>query len=161
MTKNKEAEITFVAHVSEGKLVLPLEAEVDMAIQFAKLEEGDKVKVSITPLKQVRSLNQNAYYWGVVLPAIRNGLRELGLRLSIELADEWVLKSLVDCDQATIHRHLKNTFCDKTELDWSKGIVIKKIPSTAEMTSEEFSDYISQVIQWANEVLEIEIPSNT
>lgn len=160
MKKNKEIEISFIASIHEGQLIVPTEHEIDLVMMFSKMLDGEKVRVSISRYQQARSLNQNAYYWGVVLPAIKDGLRELGLRLSIEMTDEWLVKNLVEADSATIHKVLKDKFCDKTEVDWSSGDVIMKTPSTAKMSTQDFSDYISQVIQWANEVLEISIPSN-
>jgi hypothetical protein len=93
--------------------------------------------VSITAFKKDRSSQQNRYYWGTVLK---------------------IISDYTGYSQNDLHDLFKSTFLP------SKMIVIggknKSITtSTAELTTVEFEQYISDVMQYAIESLSLYIPS--
>lgn len=104
-------------------------------------------KVSIKKVRANRSLNANAYYWGVVLPAVASGLEECwGESMEVEEVHEW----------------LKGKFNSQTVVDRSSGEVKGRRPcSTATLDTKEFGEYLEKVIQFAAEQLKVEIPTPT
>lgn len=87
---------------------------------------GQEVQVALERRQRLRSLRENAYYWGVVLPVLC----------------EWSGYTAEE-----MHDALKEKFlgkCDKRTKLW-------KTKSTAELTTAEFEDYVSEIRQWASE----------
>lgn len=91
-----------------------------------------------------RSLPQNAYYHSVIVPMVKEGLREAGWNEIITDGDA--------------HEYLKATFLKKGLVNEKTGEVIESIGSTATLTTIEFIGLIDAVIQWAAEFLNIQIP---
>lgn len=91
-----------------------------------------------------RSLQANAYLWGVVYKAVQAGLEEAwGERKSVE----W------------IHQYLKKRFLTEPVVNRTTGEVIDEtVGSTAELDTKAFAEYIDQIIQFAGEHLNVEIP---
>jgi hypothetical protein len=88
------------------------------------------------------TLPQNRYYRGIVVPTIRQFLYECGNRLSDE----------------DVHLMLKLKF-NPQNVHNQHGEVIESRPgSTTELNMTEMGAYIDQVIEWAREVLELQIP---
>lgn len=104
-------------------------------------------RVSIKKCRAVRSLNANAFYWGVILPAVANGLEECwGERMETEEVHEW----------------LKAKFNAKTVVNHHTGEVLDHRPcSTATLDVKEFSTYLDKVIKFAGEQLHVEVPTPT
>lgn len=90
-----------------------------------------------------RSLNQNAYYHGVVVPLVMEGLKDIGYN---------EIKTLSDA-----HECLKYLFLKKQIPNESTGEVIEILGSTAKLTTTEFNLFIDQVIRWAAEYLNVQI----
>lgn len=87
---------------------------------------GQDVQVLIEKKQKRRSLRENAYYWGVVLP---------------------VLCDWSGYSPEEMHDALKEKFlgkCDERTKLW-------KMKSTAELTTVEFEDYVSEIRKWASE----------
>lgn len=107
--------------------------------QFLLDNVGDIISIELKRNKK-RTNPQNAYYWGVVLPLIRNAINELGNEFSIEDTHEYL----------------------KLEFNTKEVIVIdelKVLPqSTAKLTTEEFTIYLEKCIKFAAEILGIVIP---
>jgi len=92
-----------------------------------------------------RSLPQNNYYWGVVVPLVRAGLYEQGFD-EIRTNDQ---------AHAIIKRyHLKNEVVSK-----DTGDILEQDGSTTELTPPAFNDFIERVARWAAEYLGIAIPA--
>ena len=91
-----------------------------------------KVKVVVRKWRKNRSLNQNSYYWGVVIKILAE---ELGY------TDE-------QCHNAL-----------KWEFLRVEGKRIPTIKSTALLTTLEFMDFIDKIQIWAAQELNINIPS--
>lgn len=108
---------------------------------FAELKDGTYLIKIAT--RRRRSLPQNAYYWGVVVDMVKDGLIDAGFR---------------DVDAEDAHELLKSKFLKKQVFSEQTGEVMDFYRSTAELTTFEFSEYIEKVAQWAAEYLGIAIP---
>jgi len=100
-------------------------------ISFLRQFEGKVLFLTIQPEKRPRSVEQNKYYWGVVIDVIG---RHLGY--SAEEA----------------HEALKWHFLIKL------GEVLPTVKSTTELTTVEFEEYLAKIRQWAAEFLNVSIP---
>jgi len=94
--------------------------------------EGKEVETTIQEKKYIRSLNQNSYYWGVVIPIIGDELGYFG--------DE-------------MHGVLGQKFLKYVD---DKGN--ERIKSTAKMKTNEFNDYLERVKIWASAEFNIYVP---
>ena len=115
---------TFVSHgsIKDGKLVMNNDHYFLGMIQG--FEDTNKVRITIEKERGTRSQNQNRYYWGVVLPVIAE---HMGERVE------------------DLHEVFKSRFLRKKRV-W-RGGEITILRSTSELTSDEFAEYLSQVIQ--------------
>jgi len=95
--------------------------------------EGHEVEFQPKRFKKVRSLNQNKFYFGVVVPAIGSAMGE--------------------DDIEAVHAMLK------FELNYYVAVIGKKevrIPlSTSDLTTDEFEKYLEKVRRWASEFLSL------
>lgn len=103
---------------------------------------GKKIELTIRPKRKTRSIFQNSYYWGVVVPMVRQGLLDVGYKVGIEQT----------------HDLLKAKFRQIEIVNESTGEIIKSIGSTTDMTTADFMDYLASIQQWAVEFLDIQIP---
>lgn len=91
-----------------------------------------------------RTLPQNAYYHGVVLIYVAEGLKEA-------TGEDWT--------GGRAHEFCKEKFLSIDIFSKKTGEVIGRfIRSTASLNKEEFAKYIDQIIQFASEQLNVEIP---
>lgn len=101
----------------------------DDAAAFAKVRSllrGSAVQILIERKGKARSLQENGYYWGVVVP----------------LLCDWSGYSRDEMHDSLKEKFLSH-FDDKTRLS--------RIKSTAELTPAEFEEYLSDVREWASE----------
>jgi len=91
-----------------------------------------------------RSLLQNAYYWSVIVPMVKDGLRETGYN-----------EVKTNEDAHTIIKHL---FLKKKIKSEKTGDEIEIEGSTAKLKTYEFNSFIDEVIMWAASYLSITIP---
>lgn len=90
-----------------------------------------------------RSNPQNRYYFGLVIPLIQEGIKQLGTEITKE-----------EC-----HEFLKARFNSEEIVNTETGEFVIIPRSTAGLNKELFSAYIEKVHQFAAEFLSIEIPS--
>ncbi len=91
--------------------------------------------VTVKLYNKTRSLEQNAYYWGVVIPTIQGFIRaHRGDDYSCEDIHEWYRTQFLESRPVTI-----------------KGQTVIARPSTTKLTTKEFSDYLELVIHHAAE----------
>jgi len=88
-------------------------------------KEGQIVEIFVRKVTRIRSLPQNRYYWGVVIPAIM----------------EWMGE---DIDKDQVHFALKEKFLSNR--DPNTGLVI--VFSTTKLTVEQFREYIDRIIRF-------------
>ena len=91
-----------------------------------------------------RSLNQNNFYWGVVVPLVKEGLKDIGYN------------EIRTNEQA--HETLKFLFLKKQIPNENTGEIIEILGSTAKLTTIEFNLLIEQVAQWCSEFLGFVLP---
>lgn len=85
MAKN---EVQFIVEVKKGWQTC---AAFLQLLRFMGMHREKKVKITAKEAKRTRSLSQNAFYWGCVVPVIQDMFNEHGN----------------DCDPETVHLYLK------------------------------------------------------
>ena len=103
---------------------------------------GKKVEICVQKKRKSRSVFQNAYYWGVVVPLVCDGLKDAG----------WLF------GKQETHDLLKAKFLQIEKVNEASGEIIKSIGTTTSITTSEMMDYIASIQQWAAEFLGVEIP---
>lgn len=101
----------------------------DDAVAFARVRgllRGQPVQVLIEPKRKPRSLAENGYYWGVVIPLL--------CEWSGYMSDE-------------MHDALKEKFLGR--YDEKNGLT--RMASTSSLSTVEFEKYMSDIRQWASE----------
>jgi hypothetical protein len=132
------AVIKHYGEVKEGKLI-----PYNRKRLTSDLSQMKDCEVEITiKRKGKRSLQQNRYYFGCVLPEIQHELKRLGN----------------DFDIDTIHEFLKQKFNSEKVVVEVTGELLEIGKSTTELNKEEFSEYIFQITKWASETLGLYIP---
>lgn len=129
-----------ILHMKEGK-ILNLKSFANFLLT---LKDGKHLIEASGADK--RSNPQNRYYFGLVVPLIQKGIKDLGTELTNEETHEF-LKAKFNADE--IHVVDKNT----------GELLYESIPkSTTRLNKEDFSAYIEQIQRWAAEFLSIVIP---
>lgn len=123
-----------------GALKLP---GAKIRADVARLFRGKEVEITIQRRRKHRSAPQNRFYWGVVVPMVQAGIKDLGDELTTEQVHE-LLKI----------RHLKETKIDKD----TGELLYEFVRSTAALSTGEFMEYIERCAQFAAEYLGVVIP---
>ena len=131
--------IEVIIHIANKK-VINME---EFRKAFNQLKDG-KHLVTVKDMRR-RSVPQNAYYWGVVVPMVRKGLYEAGFD---------AVRTNDDAHEIIKHIHLKKRIVSK-----QTGEVIDTARSTTELSMPEFNEFLEHVCRWAVEYLGIVIPS--
>lgn len=135
-------KITYFGSVDEnGKLKI---TNHNVFLSDLKNFCGKQIRLTIEP-KSKRSLPQNSYLHGVVIPIVKMHLLDLGWKEA--RSNEWVK------DYIKYNCLIKETVNELT------GEVIKSLGETSGLTTSEFMDFIADVQQWAAEKLDLQIPS--
>lgn len=109
--------------------------------------EGKEVEIKISKKKKRRSNQQNSYYWGVVIPIVREGLIEAGFPRD------------VFSNTQAVHELLKSMFCPKVEvINEDTGEVLQLPPTTTNLSTVNMMEYFEDIRQWGAEFLGIYIP---
>jgi hypothetical protein len=108
---------------------------------FEVLKDG-RYEVTIQS-KNNRSDQQNKYYWSGLIPAVKEGLKEIGYR-EITTAEQ-------------THELMKFMFLKKQIVNENTGEVLETIGSTTKLSTTEFNEYIDRISQFAAEFLGVEI----
>jgi RNA-binding protein YhbY len=128
----------FILHIEQG--IVSNKSAVRQ--KFSALKDG-KYLVKIDRFKK-RSLPQNAYYHGVVVPMVKRGLQEAGYN---------EVRTNEDAHEIMKHLFLKKEMRSEKNDD---AIIIAC--STTELSTTEFNAFLEQVWQWGAEYLCIQIP---
>jgi len=107
----------------------------------SKFKDGDYV-ITVEKRKKKRSVEQNRYYWGVIVPLVLEGLTEAGWRYTID----------------QVHEDLKRDFNIVEIVNEVSGEIRKTIGSTTEMSTSQMLNYFAKITQWAAEYLNVQIP---
>lgn len=115
-------------HISEG-------CRKSIAAALKSLE-GKFTKITIEEKKKNRSLSQNAFYWGVVIPAIVNMFNEYGNNVDAEQVHEFLKAEVGKLNQKVI--------LPDGEIKTISG-------SSAILQTLEFEEYLTKIRAWAAE----------
>ena len=95
--------------------------------------------------KKKRSLQQNKYYHCCVLPAVYDGLIDIGYAKK-------------DLNFDLVHEYLKDKFLFTEIINEDTGEVMRVPKGTSECSTSQFMDYIAEIQQWSAEILGINVP---
>lgn len=126
--------------IRNGKLELKQKSV--FVSDISKFKDGEYV-ITIERQKKKRSLEQNRYYWGVIVPIVKAGLIDAGWRVTT----------------AQVHEDLKRDFNLIEIVNEKNGEIKNSIGSTSEMSSSQMMDYFAKITQWAAEYLNVQIPA--
>lgn len=130
----------FFGKVVDGKLKLTRRTEFQ---ELLNLYEGKEIEVSVDKKRNTRSVSQNSYLWGVVIPVVQDGLKGMGMKATKE----------------ETHELLKMKFLQKELVNELTGEIMRYVGSTTELSKSEFMDYISEIQQFCSEFLNVYLPS--
>ena len=117
--------------VKDGKL--KLDAPQSYLVELSGLE-GQRIELTIRKERHSRSLNQNRYYWGVIIE---------------------ILSDYFGYDKEEMHEALKFKFLKKHE-----DTNLVTVGSTAKLSTIGFTEYIDNVIRWVATEYQIVIPDS-
>ena len=135
-----EITLEYTGKVQDGKLEIVHRKKM---AEEVKAFEGNNVVITIKRKKKKRSTPQNAYYWGVVVPIVQQGLKDAGFQ---------------GMSKEKTHDFLKLEFLKDILVNEETGEAIGVIKSTTELSTSEFMDFLAEVQQWASEFLNVYIP---
>ena len=127
------------ARIQSG--VMTMKQKSSFLADIKNLRDGDYV-VTVERKKKTRSIEQNRYYWGVVVPLVRQGLIDLGYQITFE----------------GTHEYLKANFNVIEIINEHSGEIIKTVGSTTEMSTSQMMEYFAQIYRWSAEYLNVIIP---
>lgn len=133
-------------------------------------QSGNPFYVDIKEGSQIRSIEQNNYYWSVVVPISKEIIKSTeGIEVSDALTHE-NLKFNFGTKVFSEDEYFLCIFKEKV-ISWEQFETLSKadkfhcsrvfnMPSTAKMTTKQFNQYLDLIIQWAAD-LSFEIPLPT
>lgn len=134
-------KLKYKGEVVNGKLEL-INRKVmikDLAMYF----NNQKISLTIEKWRKTRSQEQNRYYWGVMVEAVKLGLNDVGYKMTTEAT----------------HELLKYKFLIKELVNEETGEILNTIGSTTGLSTSEFMEFVAEVQRWAAEYLNINIPN--
>jgi hypothetical protein len=121
----------FTGTVDKGQL--KLDHPHKYLIQVSALN-GKKVELVLRKRRTKRSDRQNRYYWGVVIQ---------------------ILANFCGYEPEEMHESLKYQFLRDPA---NEKYGLPKIGSTADLSTDEFNQYVNRVVRWAATNLQVFIP---
>lgn len=121
------AALEFVCPVIDGRLP---ERDARRIGEAIRAFNGKRIVVAIKEMKRKRSLNQNNFYQGPFVEAVRLNLLECGYRVSHD-----------DIHGGLRDAYAKNSFT----IYLPDGTPFRVPPSTARMATLEFEDYLEEI----------------
>ena len=140
----KENRLEYFGHVKDGKITLPKRLRGEVCQAF----EGRNIQVVFTRKRKARSSLQNAYYWAVVVPMILEEFINLGHDLQAGNAEHI----------EAVHGFLKARFLTGKTICDANQVEINLPPTTRDLSTVDFMDYLDNVCRWAAESLNLTIP---
>ena len=123
-----------IVNLQNGKII-----STDWQRYVTALPDGQYMATIHKP-RAKRSLNQNRYYWGVVIAHIVNYCGQ---------------------DAEDVHEYLADLFLSENK-DLKLNGVIRRVrthPTTTKLSTTQFNEYIDSVRSWAAWELDLRIPS--
>ncbi len=89
---------------------------------------------------------------------ITDRFKELGERVKLDAADEWMRDILIKTHGESFHELFKDLFIENIDVDEDTGEITKKKKTTATMTNVEFIEFYTPIYQYAAEKMDLIIP---
>ena len=105
--------------------------------------EGKDITITIQRTRKRRSNNQNAYYWGIIVPLVADGLEALTGEIY---------------GKDDVHAFLKGKFNVREIVNPDSGEILKVPKSTTENTTTDMEIYHEDIRRFADEFLNVRIP---
>ncbi len=135
-------EYKYILNISEG--VGKIQGRKQFEADCRQLGNA-KMLLTMKRYKAKRSLSQNSYYHGAILPAVRQGLIDMGFdHAAVGLE--------------AVHELLKAKFL-KRDIANDDGQFITVTLSTADLNKTEFGEYIDAIDRWSLEFLGFNLPT--
>lgn len=158
-------------------LVMQFQLDNDIAKQAFKeyvnniylqyVQNGKRFYLDIKEGSEIRSLEQNKYYWSVVVPIAKEVIKETDGRILCNNLTHEDLKYKLGTQvfsEEKYYTFIYNSdvislehFSSLPYLERNKCTYLFRMPSTAEMTKKQFSEYVKLIQEWAS-FLGFEIP---
>lgn len=138
---SNKAKITGFGFVRDG--VMKIINRDDFVKSVKALFPSGQFEVIVRKKRKHRSLQQNNYYWGVVVPLVRDGLKDSGI--------------MIVTTEIT-HEFLKMKFLERIKIYDNSGEVTEIPGSTKDLTTSEMMDYIATIQIWGADFLNVNIP---
>lgn len=135
-------KIKYFGKVDEGKLKI---YHAGRFVEDLKVFDGKQVEITVTRKVKSRSSRQLKYHWGVLIPCVREGLREMG--------NHWTIEKT--------HDFLKTNFLFDEIVNEATGEIYREPLSLKEnggVTTTRYMEFKMDVQQWADEFLGIYVP---
>ena len=114
-----------------------------MRREIARAFDGKEIEITVSRKKKKRTNPQNRYYFGVVIPMIRAGMKGMG--------------DIVDVTE--VHDSMRWRFLKQQRIDESTGELLYEFAlSTTQLDTVGFTEYIEHCRRFAAEFLGIDIP---
>ena len=107
-----------------------------------RMLSGKAVTITIERKRRSRSIQQNRYYWGVIIEMIYRQL----------LDDGW------EITKEDVHELMKVKYGAKELFNEATGEVMQTTRSTTDMSTTEFETYNENCKRWAAETIGLNIP---
>lgn len=92
--------------------------------------EGKEVVITIDKVKKQRSIQQNRYYWGLLVPLMQQGAKDTW-------GETWSI------DKA--HKHLSKLFVFHESINEKNGLITQTPKSTTELTTTDWEVYTTEI----------------
>jgi len=129
-----------ITSVSNGKFT----RNRTIILQAIKSFENSDVVLTLEKPKKKRSNNQNRFYWGVLIPLMQSGAKDLW-------GEVWSI------DKA--HKHLSNKFVFHESINEKTGEISNTPKSTTELTTTGWEVYMTEIRIYLLEDFDINAPS--
>lgn len=136
--------VEYIAEVKDGKVP----AGVSQAIRdILAGMSGKSIVIRLSEYRKRRSLKQNRFYFGIVVPLILDMFTEAGN----------------NTDEDEVHEYLKEHVGKLvTVMEDPSGVRHKVVRSSRSLTTAEWEDYITKIRAWAAEFgIAVPMPNET
>jgi hypothetical protein len=112
-------------------------------LKAIKQFEGKTIMLKLSILSKKRSLEQNSYYWGVIIPITKNAISE-------SWGEVW--------NTEKTHEFLKSKFLFYEKVNQETSEIIKVPKSTTENTTTEQEVYYFEIREFLKEWFNVDCP---
>jgi hypothetical protein len=110
--------------------------------------EGREVSITIERWRKKRSNEQNAYWWGVIVPIFQDCFREAGMARNKEQTHQLITDLI-------IQKYGDSVILQESVLE---GEVFQEKRGTSDLSTSEFMELVNEAQMFASEVFDIAIP---